>query len=193
METKPGDKITIIVDGRPYETYIDESGVQRFPKDTTHPLWDRWAGDGHDREGRGTEDMNDLARAYSRGEFDQRTYMEFNMSVGYSVCGFCELSSFHDLRLVNPLWDETEDDLPNDDYFYSNLRKGKITIEDILRQTMERDGITYREASNHFIAQFMIDYEFDTIEHGLIKIIKEEKCNYEEAQERFVEKYMIWI
>lgn len=108
MDFKPGDIITVIVDSRLYETYIDESGVQRFREDSTHPLWDRWCGDETTRLGRGTEDLNDLIMAYHRGEFDQRTYMEFNMSLGYSVCGFLELSSFDDLVLLNPLWDECD-------------------------------------------------------------------------------------
>ena len=30
MKANPGDIVVVIVDGVPYETYIDDSGVQRF-------------------------------------------------------------------------------------------------------------------------------------------------------------------
>ena len=112
MEFKPGDLFTVMIDSRPYETYIDENSTQRFREDPTHPLWDRWCGDkasnNRGRFGRGTEDLNALCVAYSRGEFDQHTYMEFNISIGYSVSGFSELHNFWDLDLMNPLWGDPE-------------------------------------------------------------------------------------
>ncbi len=155
MDAKPGDIITITVDGRPYETYIDDSGVQRFRKDSTNILWDRWEGDEYDREGRGTEDLNALCIAYHDKEFDQRIYMEFNMSLGYSVCGFCDLSSFNDLRLVNPLWDETEDDVGDDCYLQANLENKKFTLEDVLQKIAERESISYTEAQAYFVEMFI--------------------------------------
>ena len=150
MEYKNGDIITITVDGRPYETYIDDHGTQRFRIDSTHPLWDRYCGD-IDNPGKGIEDLNQLCIAYLRNQFDQRTYMEFNMSLGYSVCGFCELSHFDHVRLVNPIWDESEDDVGNDSYLYANLSNKTLTLEDVLQQIAKREGISYTEAQAYFV------------------------------------------
>jgi len=156
MGYKTGDVITIRVDGRPYKTYIDENGTQRFPYNSAHPLWDRWKGDDDgERKGRGTEDMNNLAVAYHRKEFDQRTYMEFNMSIGYSVCGFQELSSFDDLLLINPIWGETDDHVGDDTYLYANLENGTFTLEEVLQKIVVRDQITYTEAQALFVKNYI--------------------------------------
>jgi len=155
MEYKEGDIITITVDGRPYETYIDEDSVQRFRTDPTNLLWDRWKGDEGERNGRGTEDLNRLAIAYANEEFDQRTYMEFNMSLGYSVCGFCELHNFFDLRVVNPLWDDNEDDEPDDIYISANLCSGKLRLEDALQMIMKREQIVYAKAQDYVHKNFI--------------------------------------
>ena len=155
MEYKKGDVITVTVDGRPYETYIDEHGTQRFRVDPTHPLWDRWCGDENDRRGRGTEDLNKLSIAYHHGEFDQRTYMEFNMSLGYSVGGFCELHNFFDLRLVNPLWDQSESDEPDDAYISSKLGDNTMKLEEALQMIMRREECSYTEAQDYVQNEFI--------------------------------------
>lgn len=97
---KPGDKITIFVNGQPYETYIDEYGVQRFPTNTViDHLFNA-----------GRLDLNQLAADYRNGKFDKDDYMKFNMDLGYSVCGFAELSFFEDYEIIKPLWNEEKDD-----------------------------------------------------------------------------------
>ena len=155
MEYKEGDIITITVDGRTYDTYIDEDGVQRFRTDPTHLLWDRWKGDEGERRGRGTEDLNTLAIAYANKEFDQRTFMEFNMSLGYSVSGFCELHNFFDLNVVNPIWGESEDDEPNDIYISANLCSGKLKLEEALQMIMKREQIVYTKAQDYVQENFI--------------------------------------
>lgn len=96
---KPGDKITILVNGQSYETYIDEHGVQRFHMNTViDHLYNL-----------GKIDLNDLAIDYHHGQFDKDDYMKLNMDLGYSVCGFADLSSFEDYEIINPIW-ETDDD-----------------------------------------------------------------------------------
>ena len=97
---KPGDKITILVNGYPYETYIDEHGVQRFPMNTVIDYLHR----------AGRLDLNQLGVDYHHGRFDKDDYMKLNMDLGYSVCGFAELSSFEDYEIINPLWIEENDD-----------------------------------------------------------------------------------
>jgi hypothetical protein len=38
-------------------------------------------------------DLNDLCLEYCRGGFPIEEYMKFQMDVGYSLCGFCEIFS----------------------------------------------------------------------------------------------------
>ena len=155
MRAEIGDTITVFLDGKPYETYIDEHGTQRFRIDPTHLLWDRWSGMDHIGNGRGKEDLNDLAIAYGGGEFDQRTYAEFNMSIGYSVSGFCELSCFEDMRLVNPLWGQKEEDIPDDTYLFALLRKYEISLSEMISLIMEREGLEHSEAERYFVENFI--------------------------------------
>jgi len=96
---KPGDKITILVNGNPYETYIDEHGVQRFPMNTVIGYLFNV----------GILDLNKLAVDYHNGKFHKDDYMKLNMDLGYSVCGFADLSSFEDYEIINPLWSEEND------------------------------------------------------------------------------------
>ncbi|KKL06107.1 hypothetical protein LCGC14_2599330 [marine sediment metagenome] len=99
IKFKPGDKITILVNGQSYETYIDEHGVQRFPTDTViDHLFNT-----------GRLNLNQLACDYYNGKFDKDDYMKLNMDLGYSVCGFADLSSFGDYEIINPLWSEKDD------------------------------------------------------------------------------------
>lgn len=153
----PGDIIIVHVDGRPYETYITKHGIQRFRTDHTNKLWDRWKGDEDDRLGRGTEDLTQLVMAYLSGEFTEREYMEFNMSLGYSMCGFCELSSFQHLRVINPLWGDDLDSDPDDVYLYKNCYLKNITLEEVLQTKVRRDGITYEEAQAEFVDDNLVD------------------------------------
>ena len=96
---KPGDKITILVNGKPYETYIDEHGVQRFPMSTViDHLFNA-----------GRLDLNQLSVDYQNGKFDKDDYMKLNMDLGYSVCGFADLSLFEDYEIMNPVWNEESD------------------------------------------------------------------------------------
>jgi hypothetical protein len=55
-------------------------------------------------------DLNKLSVDYQekRGGFTKREYAEFNMQLGYSVCGFSELSLFQSYDIENPVWDYEE-------------------------------------------------------------------------------------
>ncbi len=92
---KPGDVIVVAVGGVDYETVIDELGVQRFRCNAIigHLFQEKRL------------DLNQLAVDYYEKKFDQRAYAEFNMALGYSVCGFADLSSFEDMAIDNPLWE----------------------------------------------------------------------------------------
>lgn len=95
MDVKPGDEILMKVGGIEYTTVIDEYGIQRFKINSLiRHLYDE-----------GIFDLNQLCIDYLNGKFNQRDYAEFNMQTGYSVCGFAELSSFQDMEIENPLWE----------------------------------------------------------------------------------------
>lgn len=98
------DTIKVEIGGKKYDTYIDENGVQRFEE---NPLLRKLVN-------LGKISLNDLAVEYEQGEFTQREYLEFYMSIGYSVDGIAELSMFKDLRIKNPIWDKNRE--PTEDY-----------------------------------------------------------------------------
>lgn len=96
MDFKPGDHITVKVGGVEYDTVIDEHDVQRFIAD---PLIQKL-------QRAGIIDLNRLSVAYHYNKvLTQREYAELNMKLGYSVSGFCDLSSFSDMPIENPVWD----------------------------------------------------------------------------------------
>ena len=96
MDFKPGDQITILVDRRPFMTYIDEHNVQRFyHNEVVCFLFDS-----------GKLDLNQLSIDHQQGKFSKDHYMKFYMELGYSVCGFCDV--FDGLEILNPVW-ESED------------------------------------------------------------------------------------
>lgn len=96
-ERKKGTKIiSVKIGDKEYPTYIDTQGTQRFFENSVI---------GHLFETRQI-DLNTLARDYSNGKFSKLDYAEFNMMLGYSVSGWCELHNFQDMPVHNPLWDE---------------------------------------------------------------------------------------
>lgn len=105
-EFKPGDHFTVTVGGVEYDTEIDERGVQRFVENPDYPLvkeikmvWDTYLNCD-------IRDMNTMMQRYINGEFSKREYAEMNIFIGYSVCGFADLSTFHDMEINNPVWDD---------------------------------------------------------------------------------------
>jgi len=92
-ESKP---IMVKVEGKKYETRIDLRGVQRFKENSVINFL-------VDKE---IIDLNKLAIAFQEKEFTKRDFAEFNMMLGYSVCGFAELSFFEDYEIDNPLWNK---------------------------------------------------------------------------------------
>jgi len=93
-----GTIIKVRVNGKEYDTVIDENGTQRFIKNNLiRHLTDSKA-----------VDLNKLCLDYQRGKFLEQEYAEFNMGLGYSVSGFCEISSFEDGTILNPLWGPEE-------------------------------------------------------------------------------------
>ena len=90
------NEIIVKVGGVEYPTVIDKHGVQRFVENSLFcHLVDS-----------GQVDLNRLGIDYQHDKFSQREYAEFTMMLGYSVDGFAELSSFHDMEIENPLWEE---------------------------------------------------------------------------------------
>lgn len=97
IKLKIGQKITVKVGGKEYLTIIDKNGTQRFKENKLlrHLV---------DSE---MIDLNKLADHYQNKKcFTKREYAEFYMQIGYSVCGFSELSLFESYNIENPVWDE---------------------------------------------------------------------------------------
>lgn len=88
--------MNVRVGGVDYPTIVDEGGVQRFVADPLLAACFEC----------GALDLNKLENAYQLGTsgLTQRQYAELNMKLGYSVCGFMDLSSFQDMEVENPLW-----------------------------------------------------------------------------------------
>lgn len=101
---KPGDKIKVKIGKKSYKTHIDEHGVQRFKANSLI----RWLVDSK------RIDLNDIALHFATSKnapFTKRDYAEFNMMLGYSVCGFADLSFFNIYNIENPCWDKEENEL----------------------------------------------------------------------------------
>ncbi len=109
-DLKPGDTIDVVIEGKTYETVIDDQNVHRFKANTVlQYMFD------HDTTGAPVDmsnprqmhtqmlNLNTLAVAFHKGKFSKRDYMEIVMQ-GYSVSGFCSLSTFQDWSIHNPLW-----------------------------------------------------------------------------------------
>lgn len=110
-----GDRVTILVNGQPYETeMVRGSGqhlVQRFVKDPENAIFKRLRVDGEEviNPNGDIKDLNDLAIRFARGEFTPQEYGEFNMAIGYSVCGWCDvISGRWDVDIDNPIWEAPE-------------------------------------------------------------------------------------
>lgn len=115
MKNKPqvsvGDKITVMVGDKSYDTIIAPDGVQRFPINTVVDYMFRYDNKGRlvdymNPTQRHTQmlDLNALCIAFHHGKFDKREYAELLMGTGYSVCGFAELNEFKDWYIENSLW-----------------------------------------------------------------------------------------
>jgi len=141
---EPGDHLVVRFGGKEYLTYITQDGVQRFIKNPDHFLLKTVT------KQYGGNDLNDMAVRYQRNEFSQIDYAEMNMANGYSVSGFCDLSSFHDIQIESPNWRYTQ---PDDTFLFANMThqcfhhgNGKITGPTAIKFFMEKDGSTEEEA-----------------------------------------------
>jgi hypothetical protein len=102
---KPGDKVDVMVGGVLYPTVLDEDGVQRFVENPDHFLVKRLREYSKGGNPKGdVADLNEMAERYDRQQFSKRDYAEMNMAIGYSVCGFADLSGFQDWEIDNPIW-----------------------------------------------------------------------------------------
>ena len=100
-----GDRITVKVGDRTFDTIIDNEGVQRFiANGVVRLIVDKmekdygWSGEPFN--------LNTLAQLYYHDKFTQDDYLTFYTMMGYSVCGLAELSFFQDLEIENPVWEK---------------------------------------------------------------------------------------
>lgn len=83
----PDRTLTVIIDGEPFETVLDQHGVQRFPANGlikylfNHRLLD----------------LKALALACAEGKFSKKEYMQLTRDLGMSVCDY--LDAFPDLKV----------------------------------------------------------------------------------------------
>lgn len=96
MKYKAGDKILIEIGGMEVLTTIDEHGIQRLPKN----------GFLINMIDRGILDLNKIVLMYNNGQIPFSQLLDFYLNIGYSVCGFSDLSIFADLEIINPVWEE---------------------------------------------------------------------------------------
>lgn len=93
-------KIKVKIGKKEYDTYIDKNGVQRFIKNkVVCYLVDE-----------GIIDLNKLRMDFHDKKFPTIDYLEFHMLMGYSICGFSELSPFYGYQIKNPLWEGKKDE-----------------------------------------------------------------------------------
>lgn len=95
MKPKPGDKITIKVNGKKVKTIIDVYGTQRMPYNKviayllhSHPSFD----------------YEELANLTQMDMFTQDERRFIYQNNGYSVTGYAEV--FPDDVIENPLWED---------------------------------------------------------------------------------------
>ncbi len=140
-DLEDGDVIEISLGGIVYKTYIT-NGVQRFYQNKAIDFLTE------EHNGKRSIDLNDLCRDYYNNKFPQRDYAEVMMMLGYSVCGFSELSSFHDMQLINPIWNYTQ---PDDTYLCARYEKEKITRDELIQEIAKRDGVSEKEALEYIL------------------------------------------
>lgn len=68
----------------PDAVFVAVDGVYRFQKKKLAC----WLGD--------HVSLNDMIAAYQRGAFPLEEYMQFYQDIGYSLCGFADISAFGD-------------------------------------------------------------------------------------------------
>lgn len=95
---KKTEYIIVKISGKNFKTYIDGHGVQRFLSNKFY----NWLDVKYEING------NDLSKAYQTGCFSKWQYAKYLMGLGYSVCGFTEISVFEDWEIENPLWEKKQ-------------------------------------------------------------------------------------
>lgn len=133
-----GDIIEVSVGGKIYLSEIDEHHTQRFLE----------IKDYYKKYDNGEYDLNQLMVDYIDGKMTQREYAELNIGIAYSVNGFSELHNFHDMQLINPLWDYTH---PEDIYLKACFDSGKKDQVEITQLLAERDSISENDAKELFL------------------------------------------
>lgn len=102
---KEGDHITVVVEGKEYDTIIVD-GVQRFISSYFGKLFDA-----------GAVDLNKASIAFHADHsLTLEEYIQMNVDLGYSVCGFEEVMATHEMntgyvvQIDNPVWNEDENE-----------------------------------------------------------------------------------
>jgi len=93
MKAKPGDQITVKVNGKPVETFIDKNGIQRF----THNKIITYLTRGNQE----WFNMNALWDMVDMGMFTMDEARLIYQNNGYDLGGYLEI--FEDDKIENPL------------------------------------------------------------------------------------------
>lgn len=101
--------IEVKVNGKPYQTYIDEHKVQRFvPNRAVERFVDSaneiTCGFRELAEGLNLYDLNRLKRDVFKGEISLQEMIDIYTMIGYSVSGFADVFWDYDVEIENPRW-----------------------------------------------------------------------------------------
>ncbi len=102
---RSGDHFEVRINGKIYDTVIDEHGTQRFViNGPVNALVD------HSlamlQRGQKSYSLNEIAQDFADGKWSLEEQIEFYTMFGYSVFGFSTLSFTVDVEIVNPLWEK---------------------------------------------------------------------------------------
>lgn len=104
------ETIEITLDGVPYQTYLDDNGVQRFVPNEVVVRLLRNNGELFEARNRGQlkglelYSLNEIAFDYHTGKIPLADLLQFYTMMDYSVSGMMGLSFFEDIEVKNPLW-----------------------------------------------------------------------------------------
>ena len=122
---EPGEEITVYLAGKPYETVIDEKGVQRFKGNRIIKDFVDKSVDLHTSQAENVFSLHEVAVKYAHSEYTFEEMLELYTNIGYSVSGFSDISIFEHLDIFNPAW--LEDGL--DEINYEVLRTFLLALD----------------------------------------------------------------
>lgn len=130
-----GDLIEVSVGGEVFLSEIDKNGIQRFCG------IEPYASD-YDN---GKIDLNQKAIDFYEDKITFDEYLKLNIGIRYSLRGFSELHNFHHLKIINPLWEDSFDEV----YLIANYQNNNFSREYVLKELKDHYGFSDSEAIDY--------------------------------------------